>query len=146
MGFLVNLAARILHLSPRVVRFLISGGTAQVVELAFLYLLTDIVGWWYEFSFCVAFLITFCVSFTMQKFWTFEDAETSDIHEQASVYFIVAVVNFVINTIALYILVEYAHLWYLLAQLIISGLIAIGSFLIYKFYIFNQDRGGTAHA
>jgi putative flippase GtrA len=74
----------------------------------------------------------------MQKFWTFGDSETSGMHIQASSYFLVALLNLGINALLLYILVQYVALWYLFAQVLIDGLLAISSFLIYKFVIFNR--------
>ncbi len=146
MNALVNLAARITRISPRVIRFLISGGMAVATELIILYFFTDVVGLWYEYSFIIAFFGAFCVSFTLQKFWTFEDTKTEGVRKQASLYFGVAIGNLVLNGIALYILVEYMHLWYLFAQVLISAVIAIGSFLIYRAFIFNSPRPPEVHA
>lgn len=139
MNTLVDFAARVLHMPARVIRFLVSGGTVALIELVLLYLFTDIVGLWYEFSFGIAFVVAFCVSFALQKFWTFEDHDTEDVHKQASLYFFVTIANALINAVALYVLVEYAHLWYLLAQIIINAALATGSFLIYKFIIFKKS-------
>lgn len=138
MNFLVNLAARMLHISPRVIRFLISGGTVAATELAVLYVLTSIVGLWYEFSLVLAFIVAFCVSFSLQKFWTFEDKSIENIYMQAPSYLAVSLSNLAVNAVALYALVQYAHLWYLFAQFIISAVIAVFSFLIYKFIIFKK--------
>lgn len=140
---LIDLAARILHIPPRVIRFLISGGTAVTTELIFLYIFTDFFGLWYEFSLVIAFFIAFCVSFTLQKFWTFEDSRTDRMHIQASWYFILALCNLAFNAVALYLLVQYAHLWYLFAQVIISAVIAIMNFILYKFVIFKKEEAPT---
>lgn len=126
------------HFVGQVIRYLLSGGTVALTELVVLYLFTDLLHVWYLFSFFVAFFVAFCVSFALQKFWTFGDRETEGIHRQAFSYFLVTIGNFLFNTLALYILVEYAGVWYLAAQFLINIVIAIANFVIYKFIIFKK--------
>lgn len=120
------------------VKYLISGGTAAAVDVLLLYVFTDIFKLWYITSAVLAFIGAFCVSFTLQKYWTFRDLSSSKIHAQISLYLISSVINLGINTLFMYILVDFFHIWYILSQIITSGLIAIGSFFIYKYIIFKK--------
>jgi len=124
----------------QIFKFLISGGVVAVTELALLYLFTDIVGIWYLFSLVLAFTISFFVSFTLQKFWTFEDKEKGTLRLQLSVYLFVALADLAINAILLYVLVEFFGIWYLWAQVPVYGVIALLNFLIYKFIIFKKSK------
>lgn len=126
------------HISMQLLRYLISGATVVVTELGVLYVFTDLFHLWYEFSLIIAFIVALCTSFTLQKFWTFQDKETSRVHIQASSYALVQLLNLGINAIALYVLVQFAHMWYILAQLLISAFIALWNFVIYKFIIFKR--------
>jgi glycosyltransferase involved in cell wall biosynthesis len=54
-----------------------------------------------------------------------------------AVYMTVALINLFLNTVLMYILVDGFKAWYMLAQFIASGLIAIESYLVYKTFIFN---------
>lgn len=127
------------HLSMQVVRYLIAGGVAALTEVTLLYVFTQFFGIWYMFSLVFAFVVTFCVSFSLQKFWTFRDKATHRIHLQASSYLLVALTNLAVNAALLYLLVQYAGLWYIYAQVLINALIATSSFLIYKFAIFTRN-------
>lgn len=120
------------------IKYIISGGTAAFVDLALLYILTDILGIWYLLSASLAFVVAYFVSFYLQKFWTFRDNSRERIVRQMSLYFIVGVSNLGINAGGMYILVDKLNVMYMLAQVIMGGLIAIGSFLIYKFIIFRK--------
>lgn len=124
------------------VRFVIAGGTAAFVDLVLLYFFTDILGIWYLISACLAFSIAFFVSFFLQKFWAFKDNGKEHIHKQMALYFIIALANLIFNACLMYIFVDIVKIWYLLAQIFASGLIAIESYLIYKFFIFNQISNG----
>ncbi|MEI6596731.1 MAG: GtrA family protein, partial [bacterium] len=123
----------------RIIKYLIAGGTAASVDLVLLYILTDILGVWYLISACVAFSIAFFVSFFLQKFWTFRDRDKEVIYKQMRIYLIVALANLALNAVLMYALVDGFKIWYMLAQFIISGLIAIESYLVYKHFIFNKN-------
>jgi len=120
-----------------IIRFIISGCIATVVNLAILYVLTDIFGIWYLISAVVSFLAAFFVSFSLQKFWTFGDRDTNQLHLQAVKYFIFSSINLVLNTIMIYIFTDFFGIWYILSQIFTAAIIAIESFIIYRFVIFK---------
>lgn len=122
------------------VKYIISGGTAAGVDLVLLYILTDIVGLWYLLSAILAFIAAYFVSFYLQKFWTFRDNSRQRIYQQMTLYLIVGLTNLSINTFGMYILVDKLKVMYILAQIIMGALIAISSFLIYKFIIFKKQN------
>ncbi|MEK7575040.1 MAG: GtrA family protein [Patescibacteria group bacterium] len=124
--------------SWKVIKYLISGGTAAIVNLGLLYLFTDIFGVWYITSGIVAFAAGFIVSFVFQKFWTFTDKSTENIHIQASAYLVAGIVNLGLNTLSIYLFVTYAGFHYLLAQIVAGVIIACESFFVYKYLIFKK--------
>lgn len=128
------------HISSQVAKFIVSGGIVALTELSLLYIFTDVFGIWYLFSLVFAFVVAFCLSFSLQKFWTFQNRKMETVHLQASSYLFVAILNLALNAGALYLLVRYFGLWYILAQALISIVLAIGSFLIYKYAIFKKHE------
>lgn len=122
----------------RLIRYAISGGTALALDLVLLYVFTDIFGWWYLWSTIVAFAIAIVVSFVLQKFWTFGDRATNRVHRQFALFIVIALGNLALNTYLMYVFVEYFGIPYLLSQIIAAGIIAVGSFFIYRRFIFNQ--------
>jgi putative flippase GtrA len=123
--------------SLRLVRYFISGSTSTVVDLALLYVFTHWFGWWYLWSAIVAMLIAIFVSFSLQKFWTFNNHSLDTAHQQFFFYTIVALINLGVNTLLMYLMVDLLGVWYLLAQVIAAGLIAISSFFVYRHFIFK---------
>lgn len=124
----------------RLVKYVISGGTAAATDLFLLFFLYDVLEINVIISATLAFVAAFFVSFFLQKFWTFRDNSKDKIKQQMGVYFAVGAVNTVINAWAMDLLVNSWHVWYLLAQVIVSGLIALYSFIIYKFLIFKRAQ------
>ena len=122
----------------QIIKYLIAGGTAALVDLALLYFLTDILSIWYLISASLAFIIAFFVSFFLQKFWTFRDSNKEVIYKQMGVYLGVALINLALNAALMYVLVDGFKIWYMCAQFMASGLIAFESYFVYKIFIFNQ--------
>ena len=118
------------HKYFRVIKYLIAGGTATLVNLLILYTLTEFFQLWYLLYSALGFITSFFVSFYLQKFWTFRDKDKEKIYQQLKMYFIVALANLGLNTGLMYFSVEILKFWYLLAQIFISGLIAIENYLI----------------
>lgn len=122
----------------RIVRFAISGGTATAVNLGTLFTLTHFWGVWYIYSSIAAFAVSFFVSFTLQKLWTFGDTSHDRLHVQAALFLSVILVALGINTTLIYLFVEYAHTHYLVGQFVSGLCIAVINFLSYKHLVFRD--------
>lgn len=120
-------------------KFLVSGGVATGINIGVLYLLTEYVGWYYLVSAITAFIIAFCFSFSLQKFWTFKDGRVDVLHTQMPLYLLVSLVALFCNTSLLFVLVQWLHVWYIAAAIIVAGLVALGTFFAYRTFIFSRD-------
>jgi glycosyltransferase involved in cell wall biosynthesis len=122
----------------RVMKFVLVGGLAAVVNLTVLYLFTSVLGVWYLLSSMVSFLVALVTNFFLQKFWAFRSRHKLPFQE--FIPFVGAnLVNLVLNTGIVYVAVSILHIHYLLAQIIASVLIACESFFIYQ-VIFKDTR------
>ena len=116
----------------RVFRFLVSGGIAAVINLSLLYVFTDIFGIWYLLSATLSFIAAFLFNFTVQRFWVFENKTSDALHSQFVRFFVVAIFGVSLNALLMYIAVDYLGLWYMLAQVIITGILACINFFLYR--------------
>lgn len=123
----------------QIIKFLISGLTVALVNFSLLYFFTEFIKIWYLFSVVLSFILAFAVSFTLQKSWTFKDRSLEKVNFQLLSYLGVTLMNLLINVAVVYLLVEKLGFWYMLAQLVANGLIAVESFIIYKFMIFKKS-------
>jgi putative flippase GtrA len=121
----------------RYVRFIISGVLTAVVGLSILAFLTEVLSLWYLASSVIAHICALVVNFILQKHWTFLDRERRRIVRKANLFALVSVFNLVLNTAAMYLLVDVLGLWYLLAQAIVMGGIALLNYTVYRSIIFN---------
>lgn len=124
----------------QIMKYIISGGTAAVVTIGSIYIFTDIFHIWYLVSGVFAFIAGFIVSFILQKFWTFADHSTDNVHIQAGMYLLVALINLAWNTFLLWLFVDIFHFWYILGQIFAGAIVALSSFFIYKRFIFKKTH------
>ncbi|MCK5061841.1 glycosyltransferase [Candidatus Parcubacteria bacterium] len=137
---MIKIIIKLLNKYKTIVKFGIAGVIATATHFALLFILTDIFGLWYLLSTSLAFLVAFMVSFFSQKFWTFGDKRKQGMYKQMGGYFLVVSSGMAVNAVGMYALVDYANLYYLIAQVIMSGLVAIYNFLMYRFVIFKRVR------
>src|SRR3989344_6164616 len=121
-------------------RYIVSGGSAAATQIILLYILTEWFGLWYVVSAVFAFIVAVAISFTLQKYWAFNNRETGKINRQFAIYISVQITSLTLNTAAIYALVEYLGFWYILAQILMGVVITIINFLVYKFVIFSNGN------
>lgn len=122
----------------RVARFLMSGGMSAATNLSILFVLTHFFGVWYLYSSVIATSGATIVSFVMQKLWTFQNFSTA-VHKQFPLHATLALSNILVNTVAMYVLVEYLSVWYLIAQVITGAGLASVNYFVYKHIIFPKE-------
>ena len=120
-----------------VLRYLISGGSAAMTNLLLYLFLERVLGIYYVFSSILAFCVAFYVSFLLQKFWTFDNHDMDTVRQQGILYLFVVLSNLALGSLGLYLLVEYVHLYDVVAWFIVNAILAIVSFFIYKYFVFH---------
>ena len=114
----------------QVARFLCVGGIGVIMYFIVLYVCTDILLFPYIISAVFASFINIGVNFVLHKFWTFQDGNLRKTGKQALGYSILAIGLFFANLIFLYLLVEWTHLWYMAAQVIVTIVLTVVSYLV----------------
>jgi putative flippase GtrA len=128
----------------QILRFLIAGALGVSLYYLILYVLTDLVGVWYVASATVAGIANYTSNFLFQKFWTFKNKDAANIHRQAFKYLVLMILLFINNLALLYALVEWANLWYLKAQIIVTVIVTVISYLVSRRIFANKPCDQTS--
>lgn len=115
----------------KIFRYIFSGGTGAITNLGLLFILTHYAGFHYLASGIIAFSCAVVVSFIMQKKWTFADHSTDSTHRKFTIFAAMALANLCINTSLLYFFTEVFHFFYLVSQVLASGIVALWSYFLY---------------
>lgn len=122
----------------KIAKFGISGIICVGLYYLTLYYLTEFIEIWYPVSAVIGSILSYAISFLFQKYWTFENKNKKEIPKQALKYFIMSGGLTCANSLFLYLLVEYKNLNYLFAQIFITVVLSIVSYLITKKILQNK--------
>lgn len=109
-----------------------------MVDLALLFLLNSVWGMHYLPAAILAFLVAFCVSFTLQKFWTFQNHSRDNMHTQAAMYLGSSLFGLALNTLLMYVFVDYLHIMVILSQVFVGAIVACCTFFISRHIVFKE--------
>jgi putative flippase GtrA len=121
------------------VKYLLSGATSTAIHLIILSLAYRHLNLGIITATTLAYLVAFGVSFCLQKFWTFRNRDKR-YFEQIYFYLLVGVFNLFFNAALMQFIVVNLGFHYILSQLFSSGLIALNSFLLYKYLVFKNKK------
>ena len=128
-------------LSKHVVfRYIISGGTSAAVDLIVLFVLNSVLHMYYLLAAILAFLVAFCFSFTLHKFWTFQNFSREGMHKQVMLYMMTSLFGLGLNTLFMYIFVDYFHIVVLLSQVFVGAIVACCTFFLSRNFVFKYKR------
>ena len=128
-----------------VVKFLIAGCLAGATDLILLFIFHGIFGWHIVISTSLAFIFSFVVSFTLQKFWTFRNFSQEKAVSQFILYILNAFIGLNLNAYFMNTLVMRHHVWYILAQIIVNLVIGIYNFVVYRQIVFKIGKDEIHH-
>lgn len=120
----------ILHESG--VRYLLGGFFVFAVSIGLLYFFVDILGIWYLWATTATFCIALALSFTVQKYWTFQDHSLDRLSGKIGIYAILQLCNLAANDIFMYLSVGRLGISHLIAQVGSNAVIAMWSFFAYR--------------
>jgi putative flippase GtrA len=119
----------------KVLKFLLSGGTAAAVEYA-VFLTLHKVGMWLLLANALSFMCGLVVSFTLNKHWVFSHKGAAT--RQFIMYLTLALANLCISSGLIYLLVHSVELPAQLAKLCVMALVACWNYVIFRNIIFKK--------
>jgi len=113
---------------------------ATTFDFSLFIIFTDIFQIWYVPSTFISAVVGGIVAFFLERNWTFV-SKNGKISQQAIKYLIVWAMSIVLNTIGLYLIVEYFNIDTVISKLIVSATINIGfNFLMHNLFVFKQKN------
>lgn len=123
--------------SNKIIRYIFSGGIATVSGLLILYFLTDILDLWYLFSSIISFSLMVIISYSLHKFFTFNDYSRKGISIQFSIFVVYNLSMLLFNSCLMYFFVDILGIWYVFSQIFISLFTALINFIFFSRIVFK---------
>lgn len=120
----------------RFVRYAFVGVSTLILDLGILYVLTTCVGIPYYISTPLSFLVAASCNYFISRHFVFKSTKRKLVH--GYLYFIGIVgLGALVTTGFVFLLVTYVHLYYLLARVLIAGIIGMTNYLLNLFLNFK---------
>lgn len=123
-------ALRLWTLAQRFQKFLLVGSVGLIVNQGLLFLLRDGVGVTLHLASPVAIFVSMVVTFILNEVWTWHDRGRGPIIHRVMLYFPINSGGLLINWAVLALLVDWADMHYLMANLIGAGMAAVWNFAL----------------
>ena len=117
-------------------RYLFVGGMATVVDMGTLYVFTSILGLNYLISAAVGFVLGVTTNYLMCIAWVFKS--TGKIEKEIVLFVIIGIGGLVLNEVVIWLLVEEAGLYYMMAKAIAVAVVMVWNFGMRKKFVFAK--------
>lgn len=124
-------------LSKQFLRYLVIGFSGTGLDFLLIYVFVEYFHLHYLISALISIALILFLSFSFNKYWTFENQEKKYFNQLLK-YILASSVGWGINLIVLTILVEVFGMWYLLAKVFATAVALIWNFLIARNWVFKS--------
>lgn len=125
------------------IRYIITGTTTTVVDIALLYILFGIFEFHLFWATSLAFLGALLFSFVMNSRWTFATRNSSiNIFQATKIlkFLFVSIIGLVLTLFLMWVLVEQIMIFYIVAKILTSGIVLFWNFLANSFWTFSETK------
>lgn len=122
----------------KAILFMVAGGTAALSNLIIFYIFLNWLNVWYLLSSIISFTLSVFVGFYMQKHLTFKDADKKETLRQASIFFLVSIINLGINILLMILFVEVFKIDKMLSKVLTLAILACWNYFVYEKFVFNK--------
>ncbi len=117
-------------------KYIISGSIAFIVNITIFWLLINMTNIWYLSAATISFSISLSISFILHKNFTYKD-RTIIRYKKILLFYTTNIINVIVNSVFLYVFVEFLELNKIISLIISNIIISIYSYIIYKKIIFK---------
>jgi len=123
------------RLMRQIIRFSVVGGTAFLIDYGFLYVFTEFCGINYLISSAMSFTISVIYNYILSVHWVFDVGEDHSKSQDFVVFIVLSVIGLGINQLMMWLLVEKATMWYMLAKIFATAVVMVYNFITRKIFL-----------
>ncbi len=135
--------AEVVPATRRLLRFTITGGICYSVNFAVLYGGTELLHLHYAVSLLLALLVVNWIGLLLNRWWTFESMR-NPFWVDALRYWSANALSSVAVLAATALLVEFLHVHYLVANVLLGVLFLLGNFILHQSWTFRARAPGSS--
>ena len=131
-------------LTRQFIRYLYVGGLSFLVHFTCLYYLTEHIGMHYLISATLAFSLGLTTSYLLCLAWVFDFRRMPNRWHEFMVFSAIGLFGLFLNNLLLWLLTEYAGLYYLVSKIIATAAILFFNFSLRRWLLFSPPTNPVA--
>ena len=124
-------------LHRQIVLFLISGGICFAADLAILVFLVEIMKMNVIIANCISVIFSIYIAYKLNVKFIFRNGKFG-LSKEVTLFFVFSGISFLLDVFFLFLLVKYVMMWYVIAKIIVTLLVALFNFSTRKWFIFSN--------
>ena len=112
-----------------IARFVLVGGACFVLDYGLLYILTEYAGLYYLLSSGISFSISVFVNYRLCLIYDFHGA-SAETRRAKILFFGSSIAGLGLNQLLMWLLVDCAHIYYMIAKLIAAGIVMVWNYIL----------------
>ena len=112
-----------------IARFVLVGGACFVLDYGLLYILTEYVGLYYLLSAGISFSVSVFVNYWLCLACVFRGADAQT-RRAKMLFFGSSIAGLGLNQLLMWLLVDFAHIYYMIAKLLAAGIVMIWNYVL----------------
>lgn len=124
----------------QLLRYLISGGVAFVVDASLLYLLTEWIGLHYLLSTVLSYSVGLVITYMFSILWVFDARTLDNRAAEFSVFALIGVMGLGLTSLLMWLFTSKLGLFYLLSKVVVTVIVFIWNFIAKKLLLFRGKK------
>lgn len=122
-------------LALQIIKFIIVGGIATIIDFVFLWLFKEIVGLPVLVSNTISFSISVTYNYIASVKWVFDVNKEKDSKKQFIIFIIFSVLGLLLSNFIMWISIDKFGIYYLIGKVIATGIVMVFNFITRKIFL-----------
>ena len=118
-------------------RYIFVGGLAFIIDIGFLYILTNFFGYYYLISAAISFTLGLIANYLLSTHWVFNKHNLNNLTLEFSIFTIIGIIGLGLNELFIWFFTAELNIYYLTSKIFAAALILIWNFLARKYTLYN---------
>lgn len=124
----------------QLLRYLISGGVAFVVDASLLYLLTEWGGFHYLLSTVISYSVGLVITYLFSILWVFDARDVNNRALEFSIFTLIGVMGLGLTSLLMWLFTSKLGLFYLFSKMVVTVIVFIWNFIAKKILLFRGKK------
>jgi len=118
-------------------RYIFVGGLAFIIDIGFLYILTNFFGYYYLISAAISFTLGLIANYLLSTHWVFNKHNLNNLTLEFSIFTVIGIIGLGLNELFIWVFTAELNIYYLTSKIFAAALILIWNFLARKYTLYN---------